>query len=241
MTTCSPVLLIVVVPHPHSSNKYPSHLLLSNRIIVYFLVLLSALTLGFFRWKKARKADRLLVILLISTTLHESLSALLIVNERPNMPNFHVYSPLELLITSWYFRESTTLPWLKKAATIAGIAGVATSIANTLWLQPIETMNSNFLLFEATAIIILSLLSFYNTAICEEVSPFVSTQFWVTVCLLMYWSFSFATYGMRGLLKHVGSPLHIAVETVLAAANLLFYAGLALIFIFYTRLRPSGE
>ena len=214
---------------------------MSSWAVVYSLALLVVLTLGLRRWKVAGNADRLLIVLLIIATLHEGSSLLLILNKRTNMPNFHVYSPLELLITCWYFRESATLPSLKKTATIASVTGVAASVANTFWLQPIQTVNSNFLLYEATTIIILCLLSCYDVAIREEVSPFATAKFWVTVCLLIYWSLCFATYGMLGTQDHMQPLVYIAVETVLLSGNLLFYAGLALIFIYYKRLRPSGE
>jgi hypothetical protein len=211
-------------------------------IIIYFIILLSAFASSLYRWNVAGTADRLLIALLVVSTIQEATSVVTVmICHRSNMPSFHIYNPIQLLIVCLYFYVSSSQLWLRKTAVFAGGAGLVAGFVNTCWLQPLSYLNSNFLLYEATTIIVLCLLTCYTAAIHVEGTPFATTQFWVTLCLLIYWSLSFATHGMRSLPAYAGSPLHRATESVLLIANLLFYSGLAIIFSLYPRLRRSGE
>jgi hypothetical protein len=164
----------------------------------------------------------------------------MIIAHANNMPTYHVYSPIELLLISTYYHLSHSRDYIRFVTVIIGISGLIISILITLFLQNIYTPNTYFLLIEAVFIIVLSLLSLYKLVLAEESTPFRMVHFWVSLCLFMYWSITLAGFGMLNVLSDPSQPISKAVTAVTQTANLLFYSALLIIFIRYKKLIPSS-
>lgn len=154
---------------------------------------------------------------------------------------YHIYSPLELVLLSLYFNECVASLRKYRAGYIVGAAGIVAAVVNARWFQPTTTMNANFLLLEGTAVVIFCLLSLQQLVLDEERALMRQAQFWITCLLLIYWSLTFTGWGIFMFIEKGGAALHALFYKVLSGANYLLYGGLALVFLLYKRLTPSGH
>jgi hypothetical protein len=206
---------------------------------VYFLLLLFVSVLAVTRWEQLSTADKFIAALLWVTSVEEAVAAFAAYYWHNNLTVYHVYSPIEFMLISLYFNYSIMALRKQGIGIIAGIAGILLSIINTLFIQKITHINSNFLLLEGAAIIIYCLLSFRQVIIGER-PPYRLAQFWISVCFVIYCCATFTGWGIYALVHNEESVLAQVFDEVLASANFTFYIGIALIFIFYRKLIASG-
>src|SRR5690606_13786551 len=103
---------------------------------------------------------------------------------------YHVWSPIELLLICMYFNSKIEELNKRKIGILIATIGVALGIINACFLQPPNTINSIFLLYEGFAIIGLGLFAFYDLA-RREVEVLNNVHFWITTILMVYWSVVF--------------------------------------------------
>jgi hypothetical protein len=209
------------------------------QFIIYVLLLVIAASASIAQWKSLSRGERFFSVLLMITVVQETVAHVMSIVYRNNLPTYHFYSPVELALTSLYLSDTTSFLHKRKMGYwIAGIA-VGAGILNTTLFQPLEVFNTYYLLFESTIIIVLCLLSFYEMALGEEGLPYRSAQFWIVVFLLLYWSSTFFSWGVYNLLPSPRPPRFAIIGTILTAANMLFYAGVAVIFLSYGKLQQK--
>lgn len=199
----------------------------------------SAAILGSVRWNALSAADKIIAVLLWLTILQEIIASVLAHFRGNNMASYHFYSVAELLAISAYFAVGSTRT-LRVVSIILGVTGFMFSIVNSIWIQPLTRPNTYFLMCEASMIIVLSLIGLYQITLNEEFVPLRMMRFWIALLLMLYWSVTFAAYGMMGSLKP-GTALTIVAASILQGANLLFYVSVALLLVRYPKLEPTGE
>jgi hypothetical protein len=208
---------------------------------VYFFLLIAFAVTGILRWRHLSTADKFLAVLAGLTIVDEAIAFLFHEHNRNNMVVYHIYSPLELLLLSLYFNQSVVALRRWNAGIIVGIAGFVAAAVNAMVFQPTTGMNSNFLLLEGTAIIVFCLLSLHQIVLDEIHQSYRLAHFWITCLLMIYWSLTFTGWGVYMLVDKQEHLLYSIFYKVLSGANLIMYAGLALIFLFYKMLIPSGR
>ena len=196
---------------------------------VYLCVLIIGSIAGFRNWSTLSVACRWICGLLLITFISESTAEYFRVTIRNNLFVYHFYNPVEIFMISMYFNES--IPAFKKrnAGLWIGIFGAAASVGNTLFLQQLNAVNSNHLLFECFAIIAMSVFAFYRMYKNED-ELIRNPHFWITSLLMFYYSITFFHWGMDAFFATVLRPYHISFLYVLWTANLLSYAGIAVVF-----------
>jgi len=202
-------------------------------LVVTFITILSKRTV-------LTKADKWIYYLISLVLLQEAIAFFAAEKYQNNFATYHIYSPIELYVICRYFGESVTLLRRRKIGIKVGIAGIVISILNTVFLQPLSSANTYFLLFESCVVIILCLFSLLEVILAQDKNPYVLSGFWLTLCFLFYWSITFVGWGLFTLMVKVyfnAAP----VETVLYFSNLVFYSGIAIVFFNYSRLIPSSE
>ena len=208
---------------------------------LYLLLLLSINVLAIIKRKNLATADRILALFMTITFLEESLSFLLATKKHNNFPLFHISGPVEFLFTSLYFNYAIRFFRKRNIGIIIGSAGVVLSLFNTAYYQHTTTINSNFLLFEGTVIIIYCLLSFHQILLDETRLPYRFASFWFTICFLTYWTTTFTGWGVYALLDQQDSVIIYTFGIILAAINFIYYTGIALVFLFYKKLIPASD
>ncbi len=216
---------------------------MSNRFFLILYELLLSVTVGIAlsKWRRLSKADKWIGILLVATFIQEVIAGYLKINRKSNFFTYHFYTPVEIYLIAQYFDRSIDLKPKNRLAIIIGLVGGCFCLINTLFFQPLSKINSYDLLFEGSVVLGLSLLSFYRLLLREDVVPGKMAQFWLTICFLFYWSLTYANFGLYGGQIGRVSKLTQIFDSTLTIANLLFYIGIAIVFIRYKKLIPSGE
>jgi uncharacterized membrane protein len=210
-------------------------------IIAYELILLASVVIVFSRWKILSAPDKWIGVLLPITLVQELLEGYYMYNYKPNFFTYHIYTPIEVFIIVNYFLRSSRIQNDKQVGFIAGVGAVVLSVVNTVLFQPIDQINSYYLLFEGTVVIGLCMLSFYKLLVREDVIPRKMVVFWVTVCFLFYWCLSYTNLGLWGAVIGQATLFAKILRWALFFANMLFYLALAIVFARYKKLIPSGE
>lgn len=204
------------------------------------LLLLTAL-LAIYRWKILSVADKWICVLLVVTLIQESVSVYLGLIHLDNFFTYHIYTFIELFLIALYFDRSIGFKPPNLNGIIIGICGMVLSLINTFFFQSTQKFNSYFLLLEQCVIIALCLLSFYRLLIREDIVPSRTAHFWLTICFLFYSSLTYANNGLYTAVVGYDTALSRILNWTREIANLLFYIGIALVFVRYKKLVPSGE
>lgn len=209
-------------------------------VVVYLILLLTTTILCFSRWQILGHADRILAYFVCAAFLYEGASFTFLYTFGKNAFLSHFYSPLEFLLISIYFNRSLKV-FRGRLGIIIGLLGVVGSMFNTIFWQPLSGLNSHFLLFESTAVIIYGLIAFHQILTAEEISPYRFAQFWVAICFVLFWGATFMGWGMSSYIQaHKGSLL-VLHSYMLQTAVYSLYIGLAVVFLRYKSLIPSGQ
>lgn len=209
--------------------------------VTYGLLLLITALLAVGQWARLSHADKWIAILLVFTFIQESIAGYLKIKYINNFFTYHIYTPIEIFLIINYFDRSVGIIEGKRIGIHIGIGAITLSIVNTLFFQRFNLINSYYLLFEGMMVIGLCMLAFYKLLIREDIVPGKMVVFWITVCFLFYWCLSYTNLGLWGASIDYSTFFAKVLGMALYYANLLFYFGLALVFIRYKKLIPSGE
>jgi len=213
-------------------------MVLSFAIYYALLILIDLLSITI--WHSLSRPEKFLAVLIWITSLDEGLVFLLQQQHKLTAIIYHIYSPIELFFLSLYFQES--VPALKRLRISIGIAVIAIgwAVINAQFFQPLNTVNTNFLLLESAMVIIFCLAAL-RQILLEDVRPAYKFRlFWLACLLLIYWSVTFTGWGLFTLLAHQQSVVHQLFFQVLSSINLVLYTGIVLVFINHKKLIPSG-
>ena len=212
-------------------------------IFAYFYLPLLLFTAGIavYRWRVLSIADKWMCVLMIATLIEESFSKYYASTIHYNFFTYHIYTLVELFLISLYFDRSIGFRKPYLIGIIIGACGVVLSLINTFYFQSTHTFNSYFLLFEGVIVLSFCLLSFYRLLIRDNIVPGKMAQFWLTICFMFYQSLAYANNGVYGALAGQNNLLSSILDWSRQIVNLLFYFGIALVFIRYKKLIPSGE
>lgn len=209
--------------------------------VPYLILLVISFGAGLSNFRTLSKADRLICLLLALTIIQESAATFMRLQYHNNFPTFHIYTPIEVSVIILYFFEASGLKYKLLISSILIIVSISLSIINTIFFQPYNTFNSYFLLYEGCVVVSLSLMSFFRLLLRDDIVPSKMVQFWLSMCFLIYWSLAFVDLGMFSVQISRTQTLARIFTWVLYSSNLLFYIGIAGVFIFYKKLIPSGE
>ena len=211
-----------------------------NYLLAYYLLLTIGIVIGLKSVKKSTP-DFLIVILLIYGLSEELLCDFYRMFYHNNIRIFHLSAPLEFFIICLYYNYAIAYFKKRKLGIWIGIFGIILGLVNTLYIQDLNTFPSVFMLFEAFCIIGLSMYSYFTLFRQEDLVLKKSVQFWATSLFLLFWSFTFVIWGVRGIVTQ-DSPYIIKLAfPLLCAINMVYYGGFLVIFINYNKLIPSGE
>jgi hypothetical protein len=208
-------------------------------LYLYFILVISATVLGAYRWKALAKSEKFVALLMPVTLIAEIIAAFAANRWRNNYPVFHIYSPIEFLLISLYFNYAVRLLRKNNIGIILGAAGIPVALINTIFFQPIHTINAFYLLFEGVGIIFYSLCALYEDLISES-RVYNKSSFWFTLSFLIYWGVTFTGWGIYKVQKAETKNVYMIVDYVLTIINYLFYAAICLIFLRYNKRPTTG-
>lgn len=200
---------------------------------LYILCILLASIISLFRYNKIDKAAGILSILLAFTFISEGFAHFMARYYRHNLFVYHFFNPIQFFLIALYFNESVDVLRQRKIGLYIGIGGFIVAALNTICLQPLNTFNSYYLLFESIMIIGLCLFSFLRMLMKEEpIRLFSYPHFWFCTFLVFFWSLTFLSWGLYDFIRNYFYEHLSIVNKVLLMVNLITYAGFGAVFLF---------
>ncbi len=186
------------------------------------------------------KAIRILVIYLGVTLLFEIASIYGALVYKNNLPVYHLYAPFQytLLVTYYTYRLSFFSNRNIKFATI--LLGIILSIINAVFIQnPFKAFNSYYIVFISFTIILLSLYSFYEFLVSDELDINANPHFWLNTALLIYWSFTFFYWVIGVKLNNTAIKDLLWVDSLVMIIHQIGYAAFAVVFWLYPKMKKA--
>lgn len=206
----------------------------------YLGVLVFAFLSSLVRYKRVDRAAKILPTMLGVTLLSEFLGYVFAIKYHNNMPVYHFFAPTQLILIILYFSRSIDVLKTKKTWLYFSIIGIIAGIVNTLFLQPLDTFNTYYLLFEGICIISFCLFAFYRMLENDDTAVLNNPHFWVSCIFLFFWC---TTYINWALYKILGTKMHQMMPFIgisIWIINIITYLGLASVFLFYPKKRLSS-
>lgn len=206
--------------------------------ILYFGVLLAGVIFSFLRFPTLRRSEKVLALLLLITLLQEGISFAYFIQHKSNVIFLRLYSLLEFVfVAAYYFllihNKNTRLTII--FLVVVGLLWYFFPLAGATAILP----GLSFLLFEAFAILFISLLACLHLALREDTNPLGSAGFWITVSLIVYWSIAYTRFGLITFPDVISIKAKIFMEETFFITNIAFYTALTAILAFYKRFSVS--
>jgi len=205
---------------------------------VYYIVLLLATITGIILYRRLDTALRFIVILLILTLVSEAASYILVKSESYGLRYtvFHVYNILQLLLITQFFIYAIKPYHYRKLIIAASALCPLIGILNIIYLQPIDKLNTNMLMFESFAINSMALYFIYHTIKNTGTrNIFKDIHVRIALLLLIMWSSTFFFWAFISVL-FIGQWQYVNFASYLfMGVNMIMYAGIGSVFIQLTK------
>lgn len=204
----------------------------------YLVVLSVCVVVSYVAYKRLDSKARIISLLVTLTLLCEILSVFSGKTSYGKDIVYHFYSIAELFLTTLYFlyclkpaRIGALTVW---AAILSALAG-----GLNMKVQPLNTLNSNMLIFESVCIIGMSLFSLYSILLDEKITSVTRLpQFWVFTGFLFYWSYTFF-FWVFFIVLIKDQHTRLILLALQGFANMLLYMLVALSFVLQPKLTKS--
>lgn len=205
---------------------------------VYYIILLLATMTGIILYKRMNTALRFIVILLLLTVISEATSYILVKLEAYGLRYtvFHVYNILQLLMITQFFIYAIKPYHYRKLIIVASVLSPLIGILNIIYLQPIDKLNTNMLMFESVAINTMALYFIYYTIRNTGTrNIFKDIHVRIALLLLIMWSSTFFFWAFISVL-FIGQWQYVNFASyVFMGVNIITYGGIGSVFIQLTK------
>jgi hypothetical protein len=200
---------------------------------MYMTVILLSICASLANFKVWDKASKIIILLLGLTFLAEATAYVAAEKLRTNMFVYHIFAPIQLLVIGKYFDAAVFTN--KKIGQWIGLFGIAAAISNSLFLQPIEMLNSNFLLFEGLAVMGMSLYSFQPILSDARLDIYKYVHFWFILILVFFWSMTYTIWALYAILELKKIFLIPFISLIILAVNIITYFGIGVVFLMFPK------
>lgn len=208
----------------------------------YNLILLLVSIFGILHFRKMDLASKFICVLIWTGSITELLAWYWAKHFHNNLPVYNIFGYFELTLVSLYFNYSIdTFRKRHIGYYITGI-GIILGIANTVFFQPINTLNSNFIFIECLCIVSMSLYSFYRLLlVSNNLYLQNNTHFWVPCVLIFYWCTTLFSWGMYDFFAGVFQDRVGILNICLVLVNIITYLAYAAIFFLPSKIKKLNE
>lgn len=211
-----------------------------SRFLIYLSVLFLSILGGIYKLKYKDKASRILVGLLCLTLVSEFTAYWAAVKFQNNMFVYHFFAPVQLIIIGIYFDNIDCFKRKQKIGLLIGMLGAIIAVVNTVFFQPLKTLNSNFLLFEGLIIMGLALYSFQRILTDEKLDIYKYRHFWMIVILIFFWSVTYTTWSLYSVLGVKKLFLKPYISYVIWTVNIITYSAMGFVLLFFSDKRLAN-
>ncbi len=199
------------------------------------LFVLIPLSIGLWNYDRLKTHGKLIVLYLCCSAIASAIAAILGMNNINNMPVFHVFTMLEFLILTFFFRQLANPGIWKLIITILGFLFIVFGVVNLLFIQPIFTYNSIPRSIESMLLIVYGLQWFYSSLGSPNRSPQHTALAWINSGIICYFSGSVFLFIFNEYVVQHSASYRIAWLTHGIFVAAFLYATITIYFIKSTR------
>ena len=210
----------------------------TSLLYIYYVSLAIAAIISVMRFYLSDAPMRVLSVLLSLTFCSEMLSFILLKQEEYQLryPVIHIYSIIQLFLVVLFFLLAIKPYHQRKLIILAVTLCPLIGLLNIFFLQPVDSINSNMLMFESFVVTTLCLYYIYREVKNYSRSNlFTSGYAQIVLILLLSWSTTFFFWAFIELLYHEEWKYSSTIINAHIIINILVYAGIAAVFYFYPK------
>lgn len=203
------------------------------RLIIYLFVLSVSILCGIYRLRNRDNATKTIILLLSITLISEYAAHQAALQYGTNMFVYHFFAPLQLIFVGKYFDQIANSR-KRNLGVIVGLIGAAFAIINGLFFQPLDILNSNFLLFEGLIVMGLALYTFQNILTDNKIDIYRYEHFWIVVILIFFWSITYIWWALYTVLQEKERYVLSHITKVLWSVNVITYAAIGFVLLYFS-------
>jgi hypothetical protein len=200
-----------------------SNFLMPITLFLYYGCLTICLLITLLSWTGLGDHFRYLAWLIVVTWLVESIGLYLMNQDQNSNALFHVYQPVEYALLCGYYRPLFP-PAIRRLITGSAVGFGIFCVANVIWLQPLQTPNSNAFMLEAVLLVGWSVYYLYLLLQQDELpSLWVIPEFWISTGLLFFYGGAFFLMGLLNYLMTTNVALASRLYIINHLLNIILY------------------
>jgi hypothetical protein len=205
--------------------------------ILYYSALIFSISIGIKRYNLFDGGSQIIFWLLAITLANEILIFVFEIKALNKTLIYHFYNPVELFVVTLYFLITIKVNYFRIFAVLCGTLYAILEIANTVFLQPLTRLNSNYIIFESFVIIAMSLFALYRILVNDNLYPVLKyAHFWFWSFILLYFSVTFFYWPCIKVLYRDHSIYYTIANDIEMVVNILVYAGIGAVIFFYPKI-----
>ena len=207
-------------------------------MVYQFSLIISALY-AVARFKKAGRSLKMICLLIWLGLLTEALGLYAAKVYRNNYPVYTISVYIEFTLICLYFNYSVEALKKSNAGIYIAVIGVLLGVVNTYSLQPLTTLNSNFLFLECLVVVCLSLFAIYELLLIDRDDLVLhrTVNFWMTFLLFFYQCSSLSAWGLYDKFGNDYAQSAAGLDISLLSINIITYLSYLLIFFRHSKLK----
>ncbi len=202
----------------------------------YYVAVSTATVAGIVRYKMLDTAMKVIVFLMLATTVCELFSyAMRTIKDYPlRYSVFHIYAVVEIFLQSLFFIYAIHPRNYRRLIIAAALLWPTLGLLNVVFLQSFGELNTNMLMVESFSTITMSLYFIYWFIKNDQVILlYQHPHLRVAALLLLLWSSAFFFWAFIKILYSNHWPYYNLIDHTSTTINTLVYTGIALTFLLY--------
>jgi hypothetical protein len=192
-------------------------------LFLYYGCLTVCLLVTLLTWKRLGGHFRPLTWLIVITWLVESTGLYQMTQDRNSNALYHLYQPIEYALLCAYYRPLFP-PAIRRLITGSAVGFSIFCVANVIWLQLLQTPNSNAFMLEAVLLVGWSVYYLYLLLQQDELpSLWVIPEFWISTGLLFFYGGAFFLMGLLNYLMTTNVALASRLYIINHLLNIILY------------------
>jgi len=201
---------------------------------IYLVILGIASIISIIQIKKMATSFRLLSSLICVSFATELVAYWAAVKYGNNYVVYNIYSYIEFALICLYFNYSIDIFKKHHIGIFIAICGTLWNLANTVFLQPLDKPNFNFMAVETLAIIYMSMNAIYIHF--KNGSRFGNNlHFTIASLFVLNWMISFLHWGMGTHIANLFTEKGVSLQAVILAINIIIYVVFSATFVTYPK------
>jgi len=205
---------------------------------IYLCVLPVSVIIGFIKYRKLHKPERIILLLLCFTVISEALTRIIDIHKKNVV--YHFYDVCEIFLMTLFFLNTLNIVHKKVVLLFILLFWGTIELINTMLYQPIYQFNSNICMLEGITVIGMALYVMYKFLMNDSITIILKhSLFWLWTLFLIMWVCTLFFCPIIGILENEKSPYLNLMECIQAIINIIVYIGIGVVFWISDKLQPN--